>query len=111
MLNDPCRGALDPSWRAVGRFDLLPGWTDLGRPANWSIQGAIAVAVHLGHRAIDVVGADAYWSIPRAPEDCAGYAGPDTDRTRERWIREHADIDRSIAWAAAQGATVTMEKP
>jgi hypothetical protein len=95
-------------WRHVRRFDMLPGWTDLGKPANWSIQGAIAVCVHLKETDIIIWGLDAYMRDPKSPEDCSGYAGADADRTQERWRREREDIDRSIAWAQRQGATITI---
>ena len=96
------------SWRQVMRFDLLPGWTDLGKPANWSVQGAIAVAVHLKAHNIVMWGLDAYLRDPLSPEDCSGYAGQDADRTLERWRRERADLDISIAWAQRQGSTIVI---
>jgi hypothetical protein len=109
MKND---GELPVKWAEyeVCRFDLLPGWTDLGRPANWSIQGAIAIAVYLRYRNIVIHCADSYFGACDTA-DCSGYDGPDADRTPERWRRERSDIDLSIAWAKSQGATVTMRKP
>lgn len=101
------------AWSRVLRFDLLPGWTDLGKPANWSIQGAIAAAAHMGENTptwIHLWGIDAYWSNPTDPADVSGYAGPDADRTPERWKREREDIDRSISWAQRLGHTITLHQ-
>jgi hypothetical protein len=97
-------------WSHIRRFDLLPGWTDLKRPCNWSVQGAIAVAVHMGSSDIWMHGLDAYFHNPESPSDCSGYDGADgrADRNRDRWIREREDIDLSIAWAQAKGATITI---
>jgi hypothetical protein len=102
--------ALPPGWPTVKRFDLLPGWTDLKRPCNWSVQGAIAVAVHMGASDIWMHGLDAYFRNPDSPADCSGYDGADgrADRNRDRWIREREDLDLSIAWAQAKGVTVTI---
>ena len=108
MKNDQ---PIPAGWDAVYRYDLLPGWTALPRPCNWSIQAAIAVAMHMKADLIQIWGADAYLRDPASPEDCSGYAGPDADRTPERWRRERSDLDLSIAWAQSLGATVTIRSP
>lgn len=97
-------------WPLLGRFDLLPGWTDLGKPANWSVQGAIAVAVHLGWRWMVIHGTDACFDWPTSTADCSGYDGPDADRNKHRWERERADLDLSISWAQSKGATVYLDR-
>lgn len=99
-----------PGWPVLGRFDLLPGWCDLGKPANWSVQGAIAVAVHLGWRWIIIHGTEAYFDPVTSTADCSGYDGPDADRNAHRWDRERADLDLSIAWAQRHGATVYLDR-
>jgi hypothetical protein len=108
MKNDQ---PLPAGWSFVRRYDLLPGWTALARPCNWSVQAAIAVAMHEKATDINIWGADAYLRDPAGPEDCSGYAGPDADRTPERWRRERSDLDLSIAWAQSLGATVTIRSP
>ena len=106
MKND---AKLPDNWPIPERFDHLPGWNELGIHANWSVQAAIAVAVHHGHRLIEVYGCDLYpLRHEFDPADCSGYAGPLSDRTPERWTRERADIDHSIAWASAHGAHIRM---
>ena len=101
---------LPDGWPILHRFDLLPGWTGLPRPCNWSVQGAIAVAAHYPADSIHIWGIDAYLKNPTDQADCSGYDGADgrADRNRDRWIRERADLDLSIAWVRAHGAIVTL---
>lgn len=95
----------------LGRFDLLPGWAEMpGGHANWSIQGAIAVAVHLGYRWIVIHGTEAYFDKVEKTADATGFSGEQADRSDERWKRERHDLDLSIAWAQRHGATVYLDR-
>jgi hypothetical protein len=69
------------------------------RPWNWSIQGAIAVAAHLGANEIHIYGCDM-----KGTTDTAGYGGE--YRCEDRWRRETIDLSVSIAWAGMQGIAV-----
>ena len=100
----------------VGRFDLLPGWTALpGGHANWSIQGAVALAVHLWLQRdligrVVIHGTEAYFDKITEAADSAGFAGEQADRGADRWKREREDLDLSISWAQSKGATVYLDR-
>lgn len=86
-------------WGQMVYFLDLPGIRELPRPWQWSIQGALAAAVHRGHRLVAVYGVDHAGDTDASETDCPS-------RTEERWERERADWAMSVEWAKRQGVTV-----
>lgn len=88
-------------WRGVRLlpWNYLPGWVGLDRPANWSIQAAVAGAYSLGATIIDVYGHDMAGEL-----DVTGSTGD--SRGEERWQRERPDWAASRLWAANHGLTI-----
>jgi hypothetical protein len=90
-----------PGWENVRMipFNDMPGWVGLSRPANWSIQAALAGAYGLGATSVDVYGHDMAGTL-----DVSGRDGE--DRSAERWERERADWQSSCDYMLARGITI-----
>ena len=87
----------------IHAFTRLPGIVRLSQPWSWSIQGALAVAWHLGAMEIDLYGHDM--------TEGADIAGKTGYRTGERWARERSDIRCSIELLRAIGIRIRRIAP
>jgi hypothetical protein len=94
-----------PGWEKVRLipFNDMPGWRGLSRPANWSIQAALAGAYGLGATHIDVYGHDMSGDL-----DVSGRSGE--DRSPGRWERERADWESSVEWMLAHNVSIRLIK-
>lgn len=86
-------------WGELIDATALPGVRELARPWNWSIQLALAAAVHRGHRVVRLFGVDHTGNTDASGTDC-------DSRTDERWERERRDWQCSLDWASRQGVEV-----
>lgn len=88
----------------VCKFTGLPGLVDLPRSWTWSSQAALAVALHLGAREVDIYGVD----MTDAPDAAGRHPGY---RCAERWERESRDLADSISLLKSYGVLVRRVTP